>query len=162
MNTLQPPTPFPLPPSPYALIPAMTAADVARVEQIEQFLLTQPQTALDTQHHFHAGVYARTIMIPAGAVITGALIKIPTLLVFSGDATVFIGGELQRVQGYRVIPALGQRKQLFMAHTDTWLTMLFASESTSVEAAENQFTDQADRLLSRTVGQNLIFQGVME
>ena len=43
-------------------------------------MLECPQVAIQTTHHFHAGLYSRTIRIPAGVMITGALIKIPTLL----------------------------------------------------------------------------------
>lgn len=94
-------------------------------------------------------MYARTIKIPAGVLLTGALIKRTTMLVISGHVTVFVGEGAIEVRGYQVLPASAGRKQAFLAHADTFVTMLFPSEAASVEAAENEFTDEADRLLSR-------------
>lgn len=106
------------------------------------------QVNMPTQHTFHAGVYSRTVMIPAGVMITGALIKIPTQLIVSGDTTVFIGGEPIRLTGYHVIKGGPGRKQAFVAHSDTWLTMFFATDAETVEQAEAEFTDEVDLLLT--------------
>lgn len=130
-------------------LPAMTSEEVARVQALESHLMQLPQVAIATQHHFHAGLYARTIRIPAGVMLTGAMIKIPTLLILSGHATVFIGGQAQDLAGYHVLPGRAGRKQAFLAHIDTDLTMLFATTATTVEQAEEEFTDEADLLLSR-------------
>lgn len=130
-------------------LPAMSQHDVARVGQLQDYMLQLPQVAIETSHHLHAGLYARTIRIPAGVVITGALIKIPTLLILSGHATVFIGGESVELAGYHVLPGQAGRKQVFAAHADTDLTMLFATTATTVEQAEAEFTDEADSLASR-------------
>lgn len=140
-------------------LPAMSPGDVEKVSQLEDFLGQLDQVAIATQHHFHAGLYARTIRVPAGVVITGALIKIPTLLVLSGHATVFVGGESLELQGYHVLPGQAGRKQVFMAHTDTDLTMVFASQATTVEEAEAEFTDETDLLLSRRQAGNLTITG---
>lgn len=112
-------------------------------------MLAMPQIHIPTSHVFHAGTYARTIRIPAGAALTGALIKIPTMLIVSGQVTVFIGGETLELCGYHVIPASAGRKQAFIAHADTDLTMIFPTKATTVEQAENEFTDEAHLLFSR-------------
>lgn len=134
-------------------LPAMTDADVGKVAQLESFMRGLDQVAIATRHHFHAGLYARTIRIPAGVVITGALIRIPTLLILSGHATVFIGGDSVELAGYHVLPGQAGRKQVFAAHADTDLTMLFATTATTVEQAEAEFTDEADSLASRRQAQ---------
>lgn len=130
-------------------LPAMADADVQKVADLERYMLGLPQVEIKTTHHLHAGLYARTICIPAGVAITGALIKIPTLLIFSGHATVFIGGESVELQGYHVLPGDAGRKQAFAAHQDTHLTMLFATSAKTVEQAEAEFTDETDALGSR-------------
>lgn len=130
-------------------LPAMNGDDIELVSLFERHMLEMPQVDVPVTHHLHAGLYARTICIPAGVVITGALIKIPTLLTFSGCATVFVGGESIDLQGYHVLPAQAGRKQVFQAHTDTNLTMIFATQATTVEEAEVEFTDEADQLASR-------------
>jgi hypothetical protein len=127
----------------------MTPQQISVVREVESVVLNLPQIDIETEHEFHAGIYSRTIMIPAGVVLTGALIKIPTVLILSGDATVMIGDSEVRLTGYGVLPAEAGRKQMFIAHQDTYLTMLFKTDVTTVFDAENEFTDEAENLGSR-------------
>lgn len=135
--------------------PAMSAADVEKVGRLEANLRDMEQVPIQTTHHFHAGLYARTIRIPKGVVITGALIRIPTMLIVSGHVTVFIGGDTIELHGYHVLPASAGRKQVFLAHADTDLTMLFPSCAKTVEEAEAEFTDETELLMSRQQPGNL-------
>jgi hypothetical protein len=138
------------------VLPPSTPGALDLVQAIEERVLRVQQTNIPTHHVLHAGVYTRTICIPAGVVLTGALIKIPTTLVICGRASVILGdGEEVMVEGYQVLAARAGRKQAFIAHGDTYVTMFFATSAVSVEAAENEFTDDAERLMSRT-GQNVI------
>ena len=123
---------------------------------MESHLLGIEQVAIQTHHHFHAGLYSRTIRIPAGVMITGALIKIPTLLIVSGHVSVFIGGKSIELVGYHVVPGQAGRKQVFLAHADTDLTMTFATLAKTVEEAESEFTDQPTALMSRQQSNDLI------
>lgn len=134
------------------VIPAMSPAAVNRVRELEQAVLQHKQVPIVTHHLIHAGMYARTVTIPAGAVITGALIKRATILILNGDATVATGNDAPRLTGYHVIPASAHRKQAFLAHADTQLTMLFPTNSKDVRAVEQEFTDEADLLMSRAEG----------
>lgn len=130
-------------------IAPMSPAAVAKVRALESAALQRPQVPIETLHTFHAGLYARTITIPAGVLLTGALIKIPTLLIFNGDAIVYGEGGGQRLTGYHVLSASAGRKQAFCALADTQLTMVFATDALTVEAAEAEFTAEAELLLSR-------------
>lgn len=130
-------------------LPTMTPAAIDRVQQLENEILKAPQSELVTEHAFHAGLYARTIMLPAGDVMTGVTIKIPTLVIVDGDVAVNAGEHTIRLRGRHVLPAGAGRKQAFLAFEDTHITMLFATNATTVEDAENEFTDEADRLMSR-------------
>lgn len=136
-------------PARQATIAPMTPEAIDKVRQLEARTAELAQVEIPTEHVLHAGLYARTIKIPAGTLLTGAHIKVPTALVISGHVTVFIGAGSIEVCGYQVLPASAGRKQAFLAHADTFVTMLFPSEAATVEAAENEFTDEADRLLSR-------------
>lgn len=131
-------------------IPTMAIAAIGKVQALEKALAAHPQISLETDHVLHGGQYARTIMIPAGCVITGALIKIATTLVVSGDCTVYVGDDTIRLTGYRVIAAGAGRKQAFIAHADTYLTMVFPTDAQTIEQAEDEFTDEAHLLLSRS------------
>lgn len=137
-------------------LPAMSIQGVAAVRRLETVLKQQEQIRLSTHHVIHGGMYHRTICIPAGAVLTGVLIKVPTTLVFHGDATVFTGSDEVRLAGHHVLPASAGRKQAFIAHADTWLTMSFPTSAQTVEGAEAQFTDEADLLLSRDSASDVI------
>jgi hypothetical protein len=127
----------------------MTPEAIDKVRALERFTGTLAQVEIPTEHLLHAGLYARTIRIPAGVLLTGAHIKRATVLVISGHVTVFVGEGSIEITGYQVLPASAGRKQVFLAHTDTFVTMLFPTEAATVEAAENEFTDEAGRLLSR-------------
>lgn len=131
-------------------IPAMTPEAIDKVRRLEECVLALPQVELETRHALHGGMYARTIRIPAGVIITGALIKVPTLLIVQGKASVYVGlDEPLHLDGYNVLPASAGRKQVFVAVTDTWLTAVFATKATTVDEAERAFTDEHERLATR-------------
>ncbi len=120
-----------------------------KVRRLEEVVLGLPQTRIDTSQVLHAGMYARTVMIPAGVVLTGALIKIAPLLIVEGDVLVYVGGETIELNGYNVLAADANRKQAFVAKTDTYLTMVFPSSAHTTEEAEDEFTDEAHMLTTR-------------
>lgn len=139
-----------------ALLPPSTAAGVAVVQRIGQLVRAVPQVAIATHHVLHAGIYSRTICIPAGVVLEGALIKVPTTLVICGHARVLLGdGEEAEVHGYQVLAASARRKQAYITQGDTHVTMSFLTQARTVEEAECEFTDEADQLFSRT-GENIV------
>ena len=130
-------------------IAPMGEAAIDNVRRLESLAREMPQVAIATDHVIHAGMYARTVLVPAGVMITGVLIKIATLLIVHGDAVVYVDGGAVQLRGYNVLPASAGRKQAFVAQTDTHLTMIFPSDAKNVEQAERQFTDEVERLSSR-------------
>lgn len=131
-------------------IRTMTLEQIERVEQLEKKTLAeQRQFHLETDHVLFYGMYSRTVLIPAGVYITGALIKIPTILVVSGECDIVIDDKMSRVTGYAVFPAEAGRKQVIAAIKDTHVTMTFPTAAKSIEEAEEEFTDEASRLASR-------------
>ncbi len=132
-----------------AAIPAMSPEAVAQVDRLEAASLQHTQLDMAIDHFLHAGVYARTVLVPAGVMITGALIKVPTVLIIRGDALVYVGAESHRLTGYAVLPAAAHRKQAFVALEPTHLTMIFPTKAATVEEAEVEFTDELDKLQTR-------------
>jgi hypothetical protein len=130
-------------------IKAMSPDAITKVRGLEALAMDLPQVDIHTEHLIHAGMYARTIMVPAGVMITGALIKIATTLIVSGDCAVFMDNETTELKGYNVLSAEGGRKQAFLAHTDLHMSMLFATNATTVDQAEREFTNEIGLLLSR-------------
>lgn len=130
-------------------IPSMSNDMLDKVRLLERLASEIEQIDIDTLHVIHAGMYARTVFVSSGVMITGAQIKRATLLIFSGDVSVFTGvDEPLELNGYNVIPASANRKQAFVARTDMHLTMIFPSDAKTVEEAEKQFTDETEKLLS--------------
>lgn len=129
--------------------PVMSDEMVARVRGWEEKSLLEQQLDIPIRHTLHGGMYARTVFVPAGVLITGALIKIATLLIAQGNVLVYIGSDTIELEGYNIIPASAGRKQAFLAKTDAYLTMVFPSNAETVAEAEEEFTDEADKLASR-------------
>ncbi|WP_342051997.1 MULTISPECIES: hypothetical protein [unclassified Cupriavidus] len=123
---------------------------IARVAELERLMLAQPQTQIDTLHVLHAGLYARTIAMPAKTVLTGALVKVPTMLIVAGNVLVSRGNEeALHIVGVSVVPAAAGRKTAFRAYEDTIITMVFPTSAQTVAEAEAEFTDDFERLMSR-------------
>jgi len=139
------------------VIQPMAPEAIERVRMLESQLAELPQVEIDTHHSLHGGMYARTITIPAGVALTGALMRVATLLIISGDADIFIGSKVIRFTGYNVLQAAAGRKQAFYAHKDTQVTAIFPTSAKTVEEAEDQLTEEASQLLSRKQDRN--FQG---
>jgi hypothetical protein len=134
---------------------ASTAFGRARIQELEAVNGALEQVPIVTYHLLHGRMYARSCRVPADMVLTGARIKIPTIVILEGDATVTDGEDVKRLVGYHVIAARADRQQAYAAHLDTHLTMIFPTRAGDVEAAEREFTDDAERLMSRR-GANVV------
>lgn len=130
-------------------LPAMTPEAIDKVRRLEAFSLMHcAQVEFPTEHLIHGGMYARTLHMRAGEVLTGALLKVPTVLIVAGDCTVFIGEEAIELRGYAVLPGSAGRKQVFLAHTDVSMTMLFPSQAKTTADCEREFTDEYELLIT--------------
>lgn len=129
----------------HASIPAMSEQSVSKARSLEAVLKDAPQQEIETKHIIHGGVYSRTIMVPAGVVITGALIKVPTQLIISGSVKIY-ADEVLSLTGYNVLTGSVGRKCVFVAETDVWMTMVFRTDVKTVEEAEQEFTDEWEML----------------
>lgn len=130
-------------------IPPMTGDMIDKVRQVEHLAKRYPQLKIPVQHYLHGGIYVRTVTLPAGIMITGAHIVVETNLVVSGHAMVHTGEQWVECQGYKVMPAAANRKQIFVAISDVNLTMFFPTSAENVRDAEEQFTNEAHLLQNR-------------
>ena len=126
--------------------------DPESVRALESVLLQLPQIDLQTSHLFGGGMCARTILIPAGTVLTGALTECDNLCIVCGDITVTTDEGPQRLTGYHVIAAKRGAKRCGVAHADTWWTTIFRTDATDVQTAEDEMTREADQLQTRREG----------
>lgn len=130
-------------------LPAMSREALEKARALHRAMEAMPQVEIEITHCLHDGIYTRTAFVPAGHLVMGVLIKIPTTVIVSGHAQVFIGDETREVQGYQVIPAAAGRKQAALAIEDTYFSMSFRTDATTIKEAENEFTDEAEQLTTR-------------
>ena len=126
-----------------------TAAWIAEVKALEAFNETMPPADVPTEHFIHAGCYVRTCRMAAGVLLTSALIKVPTVVIISGDVVIRTDGESHRVTGYTVLRGMAGRKVAYHALQDTTITMVYATRNRVPEDCEPEFTDEYENLLTR-------------
>jgi len=128
--------------------------DVTRLDAAMKGLPNQID--IQTKHLIHAGVYMRTITMPAGCLLTGAQIKVNTTLIVSGDITLYVDGDPVEITGYHVLPAHAGRKQAVLAHAISDLTMVYRTDATTVAEAEKECTDDVEDLGTRRYDSDLV------
>lgn len=124
-------------------------ADMDAVCRLEQAILQGPQVDLRTEHVLSGGVYARTIHIPAGTVLTGATHKKDHVNVVCGDISVTTDDGVKRITGYHVLPSKAGIKRAGIAHADTIWTTLCKTDLTDIKAIEDDLVEESDRLQNR-------------
>lgn len=130
-------------------IPPMSPEMMDKVRAVEALAKQMPQVKIPIQHYLHGGVYVRTARIPAGVMITGAHITIETNLLISGTAMIHTGEKWIENVGYNVMACAANRKQIFVAISDTILTMFFPTDAKTVKEAEERFTNEFSLLQTR-------------
>lgn len=121
------------------------------VRRLEGCLLQAPQVDLSTTNVIHGRMCARTIFVPADTVLTGALTNIDNVCIVQGDISVTTDAGVQRLTGYNVLTAKAGAKRVGYAHADTWWTTIHHTDLTDVEAIEEEMTNEASRLQTRTL-----------
>lgn len=141
---------------PMAMLPATSPELLVKIEALQDRLIGNEPAEVPTQHVIHAGMYARTIVMPKEMVLVGALLKLATIVIVTGSAAVLTGDGWVELKGYNVIPASAGRKQVFVSYSPVIITMLFPTQARTVEEAEAEFTDEAAALLSRRQHSNAV------
>lgn len=133
------------------------ATRAAAVEALGQALEAEfPPIHIETEHHLHAGMYSRTVYVPKGAAVVGLTVKVPTQLICCGHFRITDGGIMKELRGVHILDGMAGRRAAVYALENSSFTMCFATDAKTVEEAENEFTDEPDRLLTRK--ENLLCQ----
>lgn len=119
------------------------------IATLKKHIATLPQRTIDTTHLIHGGMYSRTILIPAGTILTGVHIKLNNICIMSGDITVTTDAGVIRLTGYHVIPVKAGLSRIGISHADTHWTTLFPTELDDVEQIEDSMSDESEFLSSR-------------
>jgi len=128
--------------------------DPAAVRAAEDVLLTLPQVPIETHTLVHGGMCARTIVIPAGTTLTGALTNMDNICIVSGDIVVTTDEGVQHIEGFAVLPAKKGAKRAGKTNSLTYWTTVWPTSLTDVTAIEEEMTPEASRLGSRRAIQN--------
>lgn len=132
-----------------------SAPSRAQVERLQAVLLQAEAggagVELETWHHFADGLVARTILIRAGTVLTGAAHKAEHLNICHGDIEVTTDEGVRRLTGYHVIPSLAGAKRAGLAYADTyWTTVhLNPGNERDLEALEDALVEEPHLLQRR-------------
>ena len=130
-------------------LPACSPEDLDETMRMRDVVAKMPQYDFLTEHFFHGGMYVRTVKMPASSILCGAVIKVPTLVTVAGDCIVKVGEEAREIVGYAVLRGAPGRSQIFIARGETYITMSFPSKAKTLEEAEEEFTDEYEKLMSR-------------
>lgn len=132
------------------MLPAISNETLLKIQRFQIAARAMPQIRIVTNHTIHVGIYTRSIAVPVDCpndtTIVGALTKIATNLIIIGDSSVYIGDEFVRIRGYAELPAKAYRKQVFVCHRPTIISMYFRTDHTSIRECEKQFTDEYELL----------------
>ena len=131
---------------------------IEAVRELESLIMTLPQADIQTTNVIHGGMCARTILIPAGVVLTGALTNCDNVCIASGDITVTTDEGAQRLTGYHVIPAKSGAKRAGIAHSDTYWTTIWPTQLLDIESIEDEFTDESNLLMTRRDKESLCLE----
>lgn len=130
---------------------SLIPSDKDKVLAFEQMLLQEQQVHFPAEHLIHGGMYARTVLIPAGIAATGAELNVDTISILFGDITVSTDDGVQRLTGWHVLPASSGTKRVGVVHADTYWTTVMVNPASTVPEAEALMTDDHQRLLTNRV-----------
>lgn len=121
---------------------AKSTANNDGVRALEARLFDLPQVDMNTAMLMHGKMCARTILIPAGTLLTGAQTNIDNICVMFGDITVTTAEGVKRLTGFHVLPAAAGFKRAGIAHADTYWTTVHHTELSDIGEVEREMTDE--------------------
>lgn len=106
----------------------------------EAFMKEQPQVEIQVRHDFSQGVYARTITIPAGVVLTGEIHKFKQLNILSkGCMQVYTEEGIRKVEAPFIVVSPPGTKRIAHTLTECVWTTIHGTDETDVEIIRSQF-----------------------
>lgn len=117
-----------------------------QIERLEACVGEMPQVDLLTEHALSGGVYARTIYLEAGTVLTGAVHKRDHVNVVVGDISVWTEQGMRRLTGHHVLMTKAGAKRAGYAHADTIWTTVCHTEETEMAAIEADLVEEPEKL----------------
>lgn len=108
----------------------------APIYRLEAELLKHPQVEMPVEHDFCAGLYARTMHIPAGTVLTGAVHREACFfLVRKGSLVVTTDAGARRVEAGEMLNSAAGTKRAGVALSDVVVTTFHANPTNETDPA---------------------------
>lgn len=122
-------------------VPVPSAELSAKIFAIEKVMLSLPQVELPVSHHFTGGVYTRTITVPAGVWMTGAVHRMPNMnFLLKGRVTIITENGPVELSAPAILPSPAGTKRFGFVHEEmVWSTVL-GTELTDPEEIEKVCT----------------------
>ena len=101
------------------------------IKMLTEAMLQGPSIEMPVKHIFHAGMYAREIVIPKDTLIVGRIHKFDHFdIMASGDITVSTDyGEPKRLKGFNLIESFSGKQKVAYTHEETvWINFNCAEE----------------------------------
>lgn len=109
------------------------------IYELERFLLSQPQVALETRHYFADGLYARELRIPAGVALTGAVHQREHMsVVLKGKISVATEEGSRVLEAGQIVIAAPGSKRAGLALEDTVWVTFHATSAITISEAETE------------------------
>lgn len=107
------------------------------VLSLAEFIGTMARTTWDLRHDFAPGLYARTVMLPKGTIIEGAVHGTWHFLVLlTGDVEIMDEFHVERIKAPKFFASPKGVKRIVFAHEDSIITTIHATDKTTVEEVE--------------------------
>lgn len=120
-----------------------------KVLEAENLILQAPQIDLNTSHALSGKCYARTIFIPAGTVLTGAMHNKDQINIVCGDIIVSTSEGMKHFVGYNVIESSAGKKRIGYANADTYWTTIIQTDLDDIEQIEIEMTEEHEKLQTK-------------
>jgi quercetin dioxygenase-like cupin family protein len=130
-----------------------TLGNMPEILQIEAQILQMPQVELPIEHYHIDGVYARSMFIPAGTLLTGKIHNFESIAILAkGTIRITNGTESYVIsEGHIMVDQPGV-KRLGYAETDVVFITVHRTDNTEIKAIEDElvsatFEDYEQQLL---------------
>jgi hypothetical protein len=130
-----------------------TLGNMPEILRIEEQLLQMPQVDLPITHYQIPGVYARSMFIPAGTILTGKIHNHESIAILAqGTIRITNGTESYVLSAPKVMVDSPGVKRLGYAETDVTFITVHRTDNVEIEAIEDElvsttFEDYEQQLL---------------
>jgi hypothetical protein len=111
--------------------------------KLEYELAKHPQVDIELSHLFNGGMYARTMYLPKGCLVTGRVHKTPHFnIIVQGHAVVYVDGDkVKEIIAPAIVPSDAGVKKVILALEDLIWTTIHTCKSTTPDEAVEEVTE---------------------